>query len=135
MPGRVLSFDSVFGEVLTGNLVAGSAFGPDGAPAVPGLADGLIKALCGIGCFPCWISKAFCLTEGGGWICEPVPAGVTPPCPGPPFAAGDDTPGWLGDPGATGAPAAGWAGWLMTVLMTVVLWILAKMMLFGGGAT
>jgi len=25
--------------------------------------------------------------------------------------------------------------WLMTLLMTVVLWMLAKMMLFGGGAT
>jgi len=25
--------------------------------------------------------------------------------------------------------------WLMTLLMTVVLWMLAKMMLFGGGTT
>jgi hypothetical protein len=40
-----------------------------------------------------------------------------------------------GPPGATGAAGAGCGGWLMTVLITVVLWMLAKMMLFGGGAT
>jgi hypothetical protein len=38
-----------------------------------------------------------------------------------------------GAPGAAGATCA--AGWLMTLLMTVVLWILTKMMLFGGGTT
>jgi hypothetical protein len=35
-------------------------------------------------------------------------------------------------PGATGT---GGAGRLMTLLMTVVLWMLAKMMLFRGGTT
>jgi hypothetical protein len=44
--------------------------------------------------------------------------------PGPPGAAG-----------GAGAAGAGCGGWLMTVLITVVLWMLAKMMLFGGGAT
>jgi hypothetical protein len=35
---------------------------------------------------------------------------------------------------APGAAGAGCGGRLITVLMTVVLWILAKMMLLGGGA-
>jgi hypothetical protein len=79
------------------------------------------KALGGIGCSPFLIAVALFVTVSGVWICAPVLAVVTPPCPGPPLAAGD-TP-----------PPAG--GWLMTLLMTVVLWMLAKMMLFGGGAT
>jgi hypothetical protein len=54
------------------------------------LTAGLIKALCGIGAFPCWISEAFCIAECGN--CGPAPAGVTAPCPGAPFAVGD-TPG------------------------------------------
>jgi hypothetical protein len=37
--------------------------------------------------------------------------------------------------GVPRAASAGWDGWLMTLLMTVVLWIFAKMMLFGGGTT
>jgi hypothetical protein len=36
---------------------------------------------------------------------------------------------------AAPGPAAGCGGRLITVLMMVVLWILAKMTLFGGGAT
>jgi hypothetical protein len=90
----------------------------------------LIEALGGIGSFPCWISEAFCATAAGS--AGPAPPGATPPCPGaalvPSAPAG--TPPAPGDPGATSA-----GGRLMTVLMMVVLWILAKMMLFGGAAT
>jgi hypothetical protein len=99
-------------------------------PAVPGLAAGLIEALGGTGSFPCWISEAFCATAGG----SDGPAPATPPCPGdtggttPPLALGRTLPA----PGATGT---GGGGRLMTLLMTVVLWMLAKMMLFRGGTT
>jgi hypothetical protein len=99
---------------------------------VPGLAAGLIEALGGTGIFPCWISVAFCATAGGS--AGPAPAGVAPPCPGdtggttPPLALGRTLPA----PGPTGT---GGGGRLMTLLMTVVLWMLAKMMLFRGGTT
>jgi hypothetical protein len=89
----------------------------------------LIEALGGIGSFPCWISEAFCATAAGS--AGPAPPGATAPCPGAalvPSAPG--RPPAPEDPGATGA-----GGRLMTVLMMVVLWILAKMMLFGGAAT
>jgi len=39
---------------------------------VPGLAAGLIEALGGTGNLPCWISEAFCATEGGS--AGPLPA-------------------------------------------------------------
>jgi hypothetical protein len=100
----------------------------------------LIAALGGTGSFPCWISEALCATAGGS--AGPAPAGVTPPCPGAPFAPGDPCgPPALGCPlgplgcplGPPGEAGPGWDGWLMTLLMTVVLWILTKMMLFGGG--
>jgi len=71
------------------------------------LSAGLIAALGGAGNLPCWISDARCLTEGGS-------AGVAA-LTGCGLAAG-------GAPGAT-TGAAG-AGRLMTVLMTVVLWML-----------
>jgi hypothetical protein len=55
-----------------------------------------------------------------------VLTGVITPCAAPPLAFG----GVTGVPGAAG----GAGGWLMTLLITVVLWMFAKMMLFGGGA-
>ena len=81
------------------------------APGVPGRAAGLIAALCGTGSLPCWISEARCATAGGS-------AGVAAPA----------------RPAAAPGPPAGAAGWLITVLMTVVLWMLLKTTLFGGGA-
>ena len=100
----------------------------------------MIKVLGGGGTFFSWISVALCIAACGS--VGPTLAGVTVPCPGPPFAAADTPPGWVvGAPavaGAAGVPGAAGAtggGWLMTLLITVVLWILAKMMLFGGGAT
>ena len=83
------------------------------APSAPVLATGLIAALGGTGALPCCISDARCATAGGS-------AG-----PGAPSRAAA---------AAVGEPAAA-AGWLITVLMTVVLWMLLKTMLFGGGAT
>jgi hypothetical protein len=94
---------------------------------------GLIDALGGTGALPCWISVARCATDGGS-------AGLALPGAGAGTAPG--TPPLL--PGRTAAPAGapcpgakpcGGGGRLITVLMTVVLWMLAKMMLFGGGAT
>jgi hypothetical protein len=76
------------------------------APALPAFAVALIEALGGVGSLPCWISVARWATAAGS-------DGPTAPC-------------WR--------LAAG-AGLLMTVLMTVVLWMLAKMMLFGGALT
>jgi hypothetical protein len=73
---------------------------------LPAFAFTLIEALCGVGSLPCWISAARCETAAGS-------AGPAAPAP---------------------AAAAG-AGLLMTVLMTVVLWMLLKMTLFAGAAT
>ena len=78
------------------------------APAPPGFAVALIEALGGVGSLPCWISDARCATAGGS-------DGPTAPCWRPAAATG--------------------AGLLMTVLMTVVLWMLLKMMLLAGAAT
>jgi hypothetical protein len=82
-------------------------------PGVPGLAVGLIDALGGTGSLPCWISEARCATAGGS------------DGPGVPARAAAAAVGELGVA----------AGWLITVLITVVLWMLAKTMLLGGGAT
>jgi hypothetical protein len=62
----------------------------------------LIDALGGVGSLPCWISEALCATAGGSVAVAPLAAGSALAAPGP-----------VG------------AGWLMTVLMTVVLWMLA----------
>jgi hypothetical protein len=83
------------------------------APVAPSLAAGLIDALCGTGILPCWISDARCATAGGR-------AG--------PGVATRVAAAAVGDPGAAD-------GWLITVLMTVVLWMLLNTTLFGGGAT
>ena len=85
-----------------------------------------MEALGGTGSFPCWISVAFCATEGGSAGLAALGATTAMPPLAPPGAAGD--------PGATGAGCGG-GGRLMTVLITVVLWMLAKMMLFCGGTT
>ena len=74
--------------------------------ALPAFAFTLIEALGGVGSLPCWMSAARCETAAG--------------------SAG---------PAAPWAPAAAGAGLLMTVLMTVVLWMLLKMMLLRGAAT
>jgi hypothetical protein len=88
------------------------------APGPPGtwvLTAGLIEALGGSGALPCWIRDARCCTDGGS--VAPAPAPAAPP------AGAFEPPG----------PAGG--GWLMTLLITVVLWMLLKITLFGGGAT
>jgi len=109
-----------------GALTGCGAFGLPACPAPgkPAFAAGLIVALGGTGILPCWISVALCATAGGS-------VGVAPPCPG---ATGEPgrPPALVPSP-PTGA--AGCGGRLITLLMTARLWMLAKMMLFGGGAT
>jgi hypothetical protein len=113
-----------------GALAGSVAFGLPACPAPgkPALAAGLIAALGGTGALPCWISVALCATAGGS-------VGVAPPCPGatgepgrPIALASRPTPSR--SPGDVGC-----GGLLITLLMTALLWMLAKMMLFGGGAT
>lgn len=93
-----------FGKVdCSGKLVGLTLAGI--APGVPGLAVGLIEALGGTGNLPCWISAARCVTAAGK-------AGPAPrSCPAAAAAAG--LPGGAGSDGR-----------LITVLMTVVLWML-----------
>jgi len=74
----------------------------------------LIEALAGTGSFPCWISVAFCATEGGSAGLAALGAATGMPSLAPPWAAGD--------PGATGA---GGGGRLMTVSIILLLWMLA----------
>ena len=80
------------------------------------MAAALIDALGGGGSLPCWIKEARCATAGGK-------VGPTAGAAGP--AAAAEVP----------RAGAGGAGLLITVLLTVVLWMLTKMMLFGGGTT
>jgi hypothetical protein len=116
------------GGAFTGCVAFGLPACPAGAPGKPVLTAGLIVALGGTGALPCWISVALCATAGGN-------VGVAPPrCAGATVPSGEP-----GRPiGLAPTPAAGDAGCgglLMTLLMTALLWMLAKMMLFGGGAT
>ena len=90
--------------VVVGAMLAGTA-----GAVVAGLAAGLFAMLGGTGNLPCWISDARCLTEGGRTA---VAVGV----------AGGDAAG-AAVPGVGAAGGAG-GGWLITVLMTVVLWML-----------
>jgi hypothetical protein len=83
------------------------------APGAPGLAVGLIDALGGTGSLPCWIIEARCATAGGR-------AGPAVPARAAAAAVGEFGVG---------------VGWLITLLITAVLWMLLKTMLFGGGAT
>jgi hypothetical protein len=118
------------GSVLVcGSLVGGAAGGvPVGATlagvpgGIPGLAVGWTVALSGIGALPCWISAARCVAAcgniGATGLARSAIAGLRLPGPVPPPA-----------------PTGGAGGRLITVLMTVVLWMLLKTMLFGGGAT
>jgi hypothetical protein len=109
---------------LAGSVAFGRPTCP--APGKPALAAGLIAALGGTGALPCWISVARCATAGGS-------VGVAPPCRGAAVAVGNPAgPPALAPIPATGAPGG---GLLITLLMTALLWMLAKMMLFGGGAT
>jgi hypothetical protein len=132
----VLGKGCVEGSAAAGALAGCGAFGlpvcPAGAPGKPVLTAGLIVALGGTGALPCWISVALCATAGGSVGVAP------PPCPGATVAAGEPgRPRGLA-PGPESGPAAGDAGGgrlLITLLMTARLWMLAKMMLFGGGAT
>jgi len=119
---------------FAGRVPFGGAASPPGAPGAPGkpvLTAGLIAALGGTGALPCWISVALCATAGGS-------TGVAPPCPGATATAGATTaPLALAPPftPGTGPRTPGGGGRLMTLLMTSRLWMLAKMMLFGGRAT
>lgn len=105
-----------FGKPCPGGKAFGATLAGAGV-GVPALGVvGTIEALGGTGNLPCWIRLARWATAGGS-------AGVVATAP-------------RGNAGKAGAPGAGGAGGLlMTLLMTVVLWMLAKMMLFGGGAT
>ena len=119
--GKALALGKASGVTFVGNGLVDDA--PPPAPlGVVTLTAGLIDALGGTGSFPCWISEALCATAGG----RPGVAAVggVPPAPGTPLAAP-----------APGPAGPGCGRWLITLLMTVVLWMLAKMMLFGGGAT
>ena len=124
--GRALVLGKGWVEGSAPGALAGSvAFGLPACPAPgkPAFAAGLIVALGGTGALPCWISVALCATAGGS-------VGVAPPGPG---ATGEPgRPPALAPSPATGA--AGCGGLLITLLMTALLWMLAKMMLFGGGA-
>jgi hypothetical protein len=115
---------------LAGSAAGAAPRGPAGAPGTPGLATaGLIDALGGTGALPCWISVALCATDGGsaGVAAPGAATGIAPLAP----------IGVLAESGTTGAPPGGGGagGRLITVLMTRVLWMLEKIMLFGGGAT
>jgi hypothetical protein len=129
--GKALVLGKVWlGGSAPGALAGSGAFGlpPCPAPGKPPRAAGLIAALGGTGALPCWISVARCATAGGSVGVAPPCAGVTG-APGRPPALSPSRP-----PGpAIGAAACG--GLLITLLMTARLWMLAKMMLFGGGAT
>jgi collagen type IV alpha len=128
---------------VPGALAGCVAFGlpacPAGAPGKLALTAGLIVALGGTGALPCWISVALCATAGGSVGVAP------PPCAGATAAAGEPgrpialAPGRLGssrpESGPTAGDTADGGRLLMTLLMTALLWMLAKMMLFGGGAT
>ena len=96
-------------------------------PVGPGLRAGLIAALGGTGALPCWIRLARCATDGGsaGLAAPGAAMGIPPLAPGGTTAPSPRCPG--------AKPGCG--GRLITLLMTVVLWMLAKMMLFGGGLT
>ena len=101
-----------------------------GVPGMPGLTAGLIDALGGTGALPCWIRLARCATAGGS-------VGVAlPACPGTtgaPIRPPGLPPGPTTGAPPCGAPPSGRR--LMTLAMAERLWMLAKMMLFGGGAT
>jgi hypothetical protein len=116
--GSVLAWGSLAGGVAGGvarGVASGAAGGvPVGATlagvagGVPGLAVGCIVALGGIGALPCWIRAArwtaACGMAGPAGLVRPAMAGVRLPGPAP-------------------APAGGAGGWLITVLMTVLLWM------------
>ena len=100
--------------------VAGApgAPGATGAPTTPAFTAGLIEALGGGGNLPCWIRVALCATAGGK-------VAVAPPGAGAAATGGVGAPlgGTFAPPG--GSAGASCAGRLMTLLMTVVLWMLA----------
>ena len=116
VPGTGSAF--AFGKGWPCGASAGALAGCTFGAAVPvgpaGLMAGLIEALGGTGALPCWISVALCATDGGragpaapGAATETpplAPAGIAAPCPG-------------------AKPGCG--GRLITLLMTVVLWMLA----------
>lgn len=116
-------FDGSAAGALAGCTELGPPGRPPGAPGKPVLTAGLIAALGGTGALPCWISVARCATAGGS-------VGVAPPCPAP-IAGAPGRPPILSPGPAAGAGAV---RRLMTLSMAARLWMLAKMMLFGGGA-
>ena len=115
--------------VLGKGWVEGSALGafglpvcPAGAPGKLALAAGLTVALGGTGALPCWISVARCATAGGSVGVAP------PPCLGATVAGGEPgrpMPVAAGPRSGTAAGEPHCGGLLMTLLMTVVLWMLA----------
>ena len=126
-----------FGASMPGAVAGCAPFGvlagppgAFGAPGKPVLTAGLIEALGGTGAFPCWISVARCATAGGS-------TGVAPPCPGATATGAGTAPLGLPPPLApgTGPGTPGGGARLMTLLMTSLLWMLEKMMLFGGRTT
>ena len=106
--GNVLACGSLVCGAIAGAAVGATAVGVAGGFAV--LAVGWIVALGGIGALPCWIKAARCVTACG----NAGPAGLARPA-----IAGASVAGPL--PGAT--PGAGAGGRLITVLITVVLWM------------
>lgn len=104
--GRALVFgNSRFNGAMPGRI--GALPGGRFAGVTPG-ALGLIDALGGGGNLPCWISVARCSTRDGKFG---------------PRVAGPDAPALRGPAAAAIAAGVG-AGLLITVLMTVVLWML-----------
>ena len=106
--GSVLACGSLVCGATGGAAVGATAVGVAGGVAI--LAVGWIVALGGIGALPCWIRAARCATACG----TAGPAGLARPA-----TAGARLPG--ADPGP--APGAGAGGRLITVLITVVLWM------------
>lgn len=80
----------------------------------------MIVALAGTGALPCWIRLALCATAAGNAavaFCVPIwPPGALAP------AAALDAAGFTS--GAAGFSVPAGAGRLMTLLITVVLWML-----------
>jgi hypothetical protein len=107
--GSSLAFGSSLIFPCPCGVAVGTTFVGTTGAVVPGLIAGVFARLGGTGSLPCWISDARCLTEGGRAAVAAVAAcGDT---------AGAAVPG-VGTTGGAGG------GWLITVLMTVVLWML-----------
>ena len=103
--GNVLIFGGSLNLPCPGGGEVGATVVGTTGTVVPVFAAGLFATLGGGGSLPCWISITRCWTFLG---------------------SGGATVVVCGDAAGVGAPGAGaaGAGWLMTFLMTVVLWML-----------